>query len=960
MYRFSIKATTEGRAVECALQFVAQTWIGREAIALSFAGRPSPVKAIAGGFLSGVNRSFQLAIDGRETSLQTGSRRYKAAYSQTGSILHAVLIAASGNYIIAPDGDVKRAFSDWLFQTYGIPPEIDIYDSNLFELSDVDIDVDPECEWKSLRVCEVFATRRVPSRSMAEKDILQCLSEMLKSGEIPIPSSAVKAEFRPDMDLREYLKTNVRIFAEQVASVKPLCDGAKLDPAVAEMERIPYPAQGRAAQAIVEILKNDRLALCGADMGTGKSIVSLAVANIMSRKKKNLRVLLSAPGITIPKWAEKEIKETLPGASVRIVSSTDDAARYLRDVREGVLPEGLNFLLVGTDRAKLGPDPWCAALWKRIAGRKESAWHCPDCGKWIPGSQTEEGEEIPAGWTLFAAEPLREGMFSLSGIAQRKIKWQLPPKLRKCPRCSASLWRPALKSRGETPNKPRWYACDILRRCKKHFDLYIADEVHEAKAQDSGRGWAFGQMVLASKKVLALTGTLVNGMSTSIKEILWRCDPGSLLAMGFNHKTGMVQWAGRYGTLERTVRVSENDSGIVTVQKKVQQQPKEKPGISPALVADHLLHRSVFMELADLDLPLVDTREAPVFVELDPEHADAYSAFHGTLHDVCSKAFAAGTEGAFARFIPATINAVDRPDLDSIVKVGEEIVVFRGFGSDYLSAKERELIRIVKENLSENRGCFIYAFYTDKYGVQQRLQNILRDAGIEAEILGDIPPEARFEWLHRAEKRGAKVIITNLRRVGVGLDLLPWPTLIFYQISYDINTVRQAAARAWRIGQNRECRIYYLIANGTQQMAQFEVCAVKRAHALLAEGKVDRSEIASYGKVNSFVKDLAECFAPGDLASKWKTLAAKELGVATVSEEDFPKAVAEAQKRLANETLRLCGVLPKDEEEEIEVTDRPTWDELASLLPKRTHRRKKKGLPPGTEQLTLFDLLAAS
>ena len=71
-----------------------------------------------------------------------------------------------------------------------------------------------------------------------------------------------------------------------------------------------------------------------------------------------------------------------------------------------------------------------------------------------------------------------------------------------------------------------------------------------------------------------------------------------------------------------------------------------------------------------------------------------------------------------------------------------------------------------------------------------------------------------------AEERGVKVIITNLRLVS-RLDLLAWPSLIFYQGSYDINSVRQSSRRAWRIGQTRECRVYYMIAMAHSRFHSF-------------------------------------------------------------------------------------------------------------------------------------------
>jgi hypothetical protein len=48
------------------------------------------------------------------------------------------------------------------------------------------------------------------------------------------------------------------------------------------------------------------------------------------------------------------------------------------------------------------------------------------------------------------------------------------------------------------------------------FDLFICDEVHEVKGGDTGQGNAFGALISKSKKVLGLTGTLINGYAESV------------------------------------------------------------------------------------------------------------------------------------------------------------------------------------------------------------------------------------------------------------------------------------------------------------------------------------------------------------------------------------------------------------------------------------------------------------
>lgn len=103
-------------------------------------------------------------------------------------------------------------------------------------------------------------------------------------------------------------------------------------------------------------------------MGVGKSIIAGVLSRTMqaTKNKKGFSVLLCAPSLTLPKWEEKELGETLHNIKTRIIRSTDDAASLLSRVRAGYRPKELEFTLISLDRAKLGPDPWCAAIWRKV------------------------------------------------------------------------------------------------------------------------------------------------------------------------------------------------------------------------------------------------------------------------------------------------------------------------------------------------------------------------------------------------------------------------------------------------------------------------------------------------------------------------------------------------------------------------------------------------------------------
>jgi len=981
----TIEVRSEGRTFECALNFAIID--GKKIICASYAGQPSAVWAVSACAIEG--RRMSVDYDGYYYDNLYADGKYKRIDRKIGNIWHGMFIHKNAVYyescsmpiIIAVNEDIDAAIGKYIVSKFNVPSEWQDSYSKLLKKEYLNVLKDETTNvLGSVQAVRITGAKESGGYGgLSESHFLQCIEMGIKKGILKIPKTKISGCFDPSWTTRDYLKANAGILSKQVDQVKPRHDfnfnGKKLNPAIAQMDRIPFPIQAHAIQGIVNVLDHhENMAIVCGEMGTGKSIISLGVCNVLHKKNNNpnkgMSVLLSAPGMTIPKWESKEIRETLPDSKIFTIRSTNDAANYLKRVRKGYKPEGLEFVLVSIDRAKLGPDPWCVALWKEIHPGKigsamrrtyEYAWHCPSCMK--PISEEKDDYIVYAGWNIFACgNPPSKPAKTLNGIpSDYLVKWKLPSKIKRCPNCGSPLWRPALKTRGETQNRPRWFVSLILKKLRKHFDLYVCDEVHQTKATDSGRGDAFAQMTKAGKKTLCLTGTLLNGMSTSIKEILWRTDPGSLIKEGFDRKSGMVAWARRYGVLEQVFHVSDEDDGIYTRRKRVDTQPREKPGISPELVANHMLHRTAYLELSDLELPLPKLHEIPMFIEMDEDHADEYANFHKKLERVCKEMYMKGNKGAYAKFIPSTINYADRPDMGAYVEINSKergllkVVDAPKFDADFYHAKERELVKIVKENLAENRGCIIYCNYTNHYSVHSRVKKILQDHGIDVKVLeANVSPDKRVEWLE--QNRDKKVIVCNMRLVETGLDLLYWPTIIFYQLNYDINTVRQSSRRSWRIGQTRECRIYYLIYEGTQQFLQFEHCMKKRAHAMFAEGKIDRSELAEYGRddKSALAFDLADCLSVSaeELKGKWITLADKDKELKEVEELDFLDEIKEIQEKLTQKTLTLCGI--KEEEIEIEepVAESNIFD-LDAFIPRRK-KRKPKAMPKGWEQPSLF------
>jgi hypothetical protein len=82
-----------------------------------------------------------------------------------------------------------------------------------------------------------------------------------------------------------------------------------------------------------------------------------------------------------------------------------------------------------------------------------------------------------------------------------------------------------------------------------------------------------------------------------------------------------------------------------------------------------------------------------------------------------------------------------------------------------------------------------------------------------------------------------QVVICHPRLVETGLDLLDFPTIIFYETGYSLHTLRQASRRSWRIGQRRPVRVKFLCYEGTMQTSCLRLMGKKLLVALTMEGK---------------------------------------------------------------------------------------------------------------------------
>jgi len=202
----------------------------------------------------------------------------------------------------------------------------------------------------------------------------------------------------------------------------------------------------------------------------------------------------------------------------------------------------------------------------------------------------------------------------------------------------------------------------------------------------------------------------------------------------------------------------------------------------------------------------------------------------------------------------------------------------RDLAEDRLYSKERRLIEEIKRELAEGRRCQVFAVYTQKHDVTARLHRILSNEGIRTAVLrSSVDTSKREAWYARQIKDGVQVVISHPKLVETGLDLLDFPTIIFYESGYSLHTLRQASRRSWRIGQRRPVRVKFLCYEGTMQTACLRLMGKKLLVALTMEGKFAGEGLQNIDEdddmLSAMARELVERNGIGETADAvWKAL----------------------------------------------------------------------------------------
>ena len=293
-------------------------------------------------------------------------------------------------------------------------------------------------------------------------------------------------------------------------------------------------------------------------------------------------------------------------------------------------------------------------------------------------------------------------------------------------------------------------------------------------------------------------------------------------------------------------------TGAFTGTSTYERPYTEAPGISPLLIAEILDH-AIFFSLGDLGKALPKYEEIAYPIALDEDVQEVYEDTRKRLKDyLIDRRWEGDTtfRGAYLQWAMGYVNTANRPyDVIHHIKHGltgdkqpYTVASLPSLGEERIYAKEQALIDLLNTELSEQRPCVVYVRQTQTRDLQPRLVSLIQQHVPLAKpfiLKNTVDAERREALIEKQIAQGMNVMICNPELVKTGIDLIFSPTLIFFEITFNLSTMMQAAARSYRLNQTHQhCKVIYLFAENTMEHTAVQLMSRKQRAAKLLTGDI--------------------------------------------------------------------------------------------------------------------------
>jgi superfamily II DNA or RNA helicase len=767
----------------------------------------------------------------------------------------------------------------------------------------------------------------------------------------------------------DYMRAHASLLGERILQEYPALHpfDDPISPRIAELRRKPFPAQTIAIMGVAKRWQRARTGMVVAECGTGKTLISLGAIHVHSEGQP-FTALAMVPPHLVEKWA-REAFLTLPGIRVFLLDdlrnggdeNTPHGVNEVRLKHGRIVREGLHttlsemrlrkqfsssrdrwmslctmpaLFIVGRERAKLG------YFWRH-------AYVVPRSGRYR-GCVVNADTGTPV--------IVDENRLTVADFEKVKISETVEARAdRACRHLHSAMWQ-------ADPDKIRRMAPVefIGRYMPGWFDYAICDEIHQL-AGDTAQGNALGTLASCTDRIVGLTGTLLGGYADDLFNNLFRLEAKRMKEHGYEWgTTGRSSFIQDYGVLETITKIEPANNACS--KAKTTSMVRRKPGASPLLFGEFLMQLCAFVFLEDISSELPPYEERLLGIPMDDSLRAAYQSLEEDIRAALKKH--KGNRSVLSQMLHTLLLYPDHPfglgtlygsefDPELGRRVRFVIAETKDLPEDFLYAKERRLVEEIKGELAEGRRCQVFAVYTQKHDTTARLQQILAREGIRTAVLrSNVGTEKREAWYARQVRQGTQVVICHPKLVETGLDLLDFPTIIFYESGYSLHTLRQASRRSWRIGQKWPVRVLFMCYEATMQTSCLRLMGKKLLVALTMEGKFAGEGLQSIDEdddmLSAMARELVQRNGIGESADAvWKALHTEheKLFPATSPSNEFV-ACLEAPGSLLTTQSDSAGLV----EDAIEASSVLIFGQRAESM----SGRRRRARPAVPEQTSLF------
>lgn len=1003
--------TGKGIFLECyADTIVYQTAKGGEKtlFAIRMGGYPEQVRAMSDAIYAGSTIFFEQDEGGR-LSMNTLTKQYDRKLSMDGVYAEATLFvkdepevvpteeqqegqttlgAQRDCYLFTPAGDRERLFDEIDLRT-GAPLIREFQDYFLDALMQKEILV----PLSVYSVNEHFDAWRLTCTA-DDKNLIGVLEEGLRSGAIEIPGATPENSevFNEIYTISQYLHEFGVSLAERIKEqFTPLFDPAK-EPVSNEVllvnENIRrncgyrlYDAQLACAESLKRKIDRHEPAIIVAECGAGKTkigMTALYASHLAAGKEKTFNIVL-CPSHVAKKWV-REIKEGVPNSIAAVIGGITDLQKLYKAYENG---HQTAFAVISKEKARDSYSRYPSVQWNS----RKKCFLCPVCHQPIMVGVSEDSitYESPAAATDFLKENRQNHKCRSCGTvlwapltSDMQTDWVKIGGFGFVHRRFPDLYFSKTKSRtireqiAEVCRKPNaFYAAVgavrrfalssyIKRKMRGKIDGAILDELHQFN-NDSGQGDAMGEIARTADKVIGMTATLINGYASGIFHLLYRLFPEMMELDGQKHSAPNA-FSKEYGMVESIFEVAagEYNTNRRTAKRKLRE--RQLPGISPLVYSRFLLENAVFLSLADMGKDLPEYEEIPIELKMRDDVREEYLNLTAKFRKIMrsDRKISQKVMSAFMGLLTVYPDQpYDQPPIRNPLDKREVLVEPQNLSSfDELHEKDVKLLELVGQKMARGERVLIYTSWV-RIDTQKKLLKLFAEKGYRAAALpASVSPQKREEWVEKQLQSGIRILITNPSLVETGLDLNAFTTLIYYNIGYNLFTLRQSSRRSWRINQTApRIEVYFFFYEGTMQARAMRLMASKLAAAGVLEGNVTDEGLAAMSDCQDLTSELAKELTLGiqdeveDLSAVFKRMAIFRPGGEMLAPES-PTDEKPLQDNLEQpEPVRIFAELDTEAEEDVQEL------QLVFSVPSRRRRRTRE--PVFCEdQLSLFDKTA--